>query len=559
MRPAPAMAHTRRDDDQGVNHADRAEGAGQPRGAGGIRRRHRRGAGGGRATGWRPLGPDHRHRQRRGPRSRRHGQRHRRRPRHLQLHDAEWQHRLPSHLAIAFSSASVDRIRLYKETEYGPHDLTIQYTTDTGGLTERTWQTVTGLVNGFEGTELLDATAVNANGTVEGDFHSSAADGFASLSFDPVTATGLRISFVATSPNVHYLVHELQVWGDVAPGSITVVHDAHPDDAQDFGFTTTGGLTPATFTLDDDEDGTLSDQQTFTDLAPGPYAISRTPVSGWAGDVTCDTGETTDGTTATIDLSAGEDVTCTFTGEPRGSITVVEDTVADGVQPFAYTTTGGLTPSSFSLDDYGDDAFPDRQVFADLPLGTYSVTQATVAGFTTVLDCDTGESIVGTTATISLTVGEAVTCTATNTARRPDGQVKTSAQAAYAGNDVYADHLRAFADPEPVGAPRPDGQLPGANRQRRGCVRLVPDPRHRGQRGVTVRYRRGPTDVTNAVVAGTYVLGPTAPGSTTPVLTVRVTAGAGAPRGLRTLRVTSTSVALPAVKDVITAKATVTA
>jgi hypothetical protein len=55
---------------------------------------------------------------------------------------------------------------------------------------------VTNLINGWQGTELMDATSVNANGTVTGDIHDSVAgDGFASLTFDTVTATGLRISF----------------------------------------------------------------------------------------------------------------------------------------------------------------------------------------------------------------------------------------------------------------------------------------------------------------------------------------------------------------------------
>ena len=56
-------------------------------------------------------------------------------------------------------------------------------------------------------------------------------------------------------------------FGNLPLASITVIKDAVPDDAQNFGYTVTGaGLTP--FSLDDDADPTLSNTQTFTGLAP---------------------------------------------------------------------------------------------------------------------------------------------------------------------------------------------------------------------------------------------------------------------------------------------------
>lgn len=140
----------------------------------------------------------------------------------------------PSHLAIGFDSAPVDRIRLWKARDGGGgqniKNLTIQYTTDPTGvpLASRTWITVTGLVNGHQSTELMDATAVNANGTVDGDIHDSAAgDGWASLRFDQVVATGLRISFANPNPVAvcdgvtpngacnHYRVGEFEAHGPV--------------------------------------------------------------------------------------------------------------------------------------------------------------------------------------------------------------------------------------------------------------------------------------------------------------------------------------------------------
>jgi hypothetical protein len=94
----------------------------------------------------------------------------------------------PAHLGIDFGALTqVDRIRLYKTPELGtgasvPKDLLTQYTTDSGPLSARTWINVAGLPSGYLGTELWDATSVNANGAVTGDIHNSLVNGFASLS-----------------------------------------------------------------------------------------------------------------------------------------------------------------------------------------------------------------------------------------------------------------------------------------------------------------------------------------------------------------------------------------
>ena len=127
----------------------------------------------------------------------------------------------PAYLEFGFDSANVNRIRLYKDTYAGPHDLAIQYTTDTGDLTARSWTNVSGLSNGFKGTELLDATAVNSDGTVSGDLHDSPSEGWASLTFDLVQATGIRIAFSGSSGCCnHYHVYEFQALFDTP---VTVV------------------------------------------------------------------------------------------------------------------------------------------------------------------------------------------------------------------------------------------------------------------------------------------------------------------------------------------------
>ena len=95
-------------------------------------------------------------------------------------------------------------------------DLVILWTNSSVGtaLSARTWQAVPNLTNGLNGSEFLVASAVNSDGTVEGDIHdSNSGDGWASLSFDAVTATGLAISFTGSSWN-HYKLYEIQAIAD---------------------------------------------------------------------------------------------------------------------------------------------------------------------------------------------------------------------------------------------------------------------------------------------------------------------------------------------------------
>ena len=227
------------------------------------------------------------------------------------------------------------------------------------------------------------------------------------------------------------------------PGSITIIKNTVPDGAQDFAYTTTGsGLSG--FSLDDDgvntgTGGDILNTKVFNNLVPGPYSVTETlPVTGY--DLTAlvcidsGTGTTTTETLATgeaaITLGAGGSVTCTYTNTQRGSITIIKNTVPDGAQDFAYTTTGsGL--SGFSLDDDGVNTgtggdILNTKVFNNLVPGPYSVTETLpVTGYDlTALVCiDSGT---GTTTTETLATGEAaitlgaggsVTCTYTNTQR----------------------------------------------------------------------------------------------------------------------------------------------
>jgi len=101
----------------------------------------------------------------------------------------------------------------------------------------------------------------------------------------------------------------------LAKGSITVVKNAVPDDPQDFSFTTDLG---PDFILDDDGDATYSNTKVFHNVDAGSYYVTETVPLWWdltsitfAGDG--DSGSSSAGSTATIDLDPGEQITVTFT------------------------------------------------------------------------------------------------------------------------------------------------------------------------------------------------------------------------------------------------------
>ena len=106
------------------------------------------------------------------------------------------------------------------------------------------------------------------------------------------------------------------------PSSITIIKDTVPDHPQDFNFSTTGGLIPATFILDDDVDPTYSNTQYYGLLYDYKiYTVSETPVNGWTlsfNNPVCTITSANGGSqsvlesTVTINLKEGENVTCTF-------------------------------------------------------------------------------------------------------------------------------------------------------------------------------------------------------------------------------------------------------
>jgi hypothetical protein len=159
-----------------------------------------------------------------------------------------------------------------------------------------------------------------------------------------------------------------------------------------FDFTSTT-LSPSPFTLTTTAAGDAGkDSETFSDLAPGTYDVAETVPANWnLVSATCSDGSTP----ASIGLSAGETVTCTFhDAREVGAIKIHKDRkhAAFGSDDYphagvTFTVTGGELPAggvTVQTDANGDACVPGLLV-SDLA-GTYTVTESIPAGYHVVGD-----------------------------------------------------------------------------------------------------------------------------------------------------------------------------
>ncbi len=144
------------------------------------------------------------------------------------------------------------------------------------------------------------------------------------------------------------------VVSQIPNGTIVIVKDAVPNDAQDFSFNlNNGGTISQNFSLDDDGDATLPNSQTFS-VPPGTWTASELNIpSGWgltnlACSVSGTNGSTyqVSGANAVITLksgvSSGDTVTCTYTNTRNtGSLRILK-TVSN--------PDGATLPASFTVN-----------------------------------------------------------------------------------------------------------------------------------------------------------------------------------------------------------------
>lgn len=221
---------------------------------------------------------------------------------------------------------------------------------------------------------------------------------------------------------------------DAQSGSIVIVKDALPDDAQDFAFTTTG-TDLSDFSLDDDADATLSNLHTFTGVAAGGYTVTETVVPGWTlTNLVCldpDSGSTVDlGTgTATLDLDAGETITCTYTNSKHASLRLQKSLPGgrfNAADQFILSITGAGAPAPVTTSGSDSTATGTVTVGATTLSGTYTLSEMATAGaaltnYVTTYSCTNaapgGQTPGGTGTSFSVTpaAGDDLTCHFINT------------------------------------------------------------------------------------------------------------------------------------------------
>ncbi len=232
-------------------------------------------------------------------------------------------------------------------------------------------------------------------------------------------------------------------------GELTIVKEAQPNDAQDFEFMLSYKRGEDTFLLDDDPtDETLSDSITY-ELSGAYYGLYEMPTEGWdltdldCGDALIDFDSETGW--VTVSVEAGAHVTCVFTNTKRASVSVTKDAQPNSSQAFSFTTSlqdydeyeeeGELAlmsrnsnlleaPTNFSLTDDGVMTALATKTFHNVMPGTYTITEADVAGWSLSSIRCTGAEVTrsGATATVVVEPGAEVHCTFVNQ-KNPEPQV----------------------------------------------------------------------------------------------------------------------------------------
>src|SRR5262249_39097158 len=137
--------------------------------------------------------------------------------------------------------------------------------------------------------------------------------------------------------------------------------------------------------------GTSANTKTITGVQPGAYHVSEDAnPTGWnLTGLSCDDSDSTgdlNTRTATINVSANEDVTCTFTNTKDATLTITKATepASSGASTFPFTASGtGMSP--FTLDTNAADATNTSSktfTFSGSDIaGAKSVTEGSTAGW----------------------------------------------------------------------------------------------------------------------------------------------------------------------------------
>jgi uncharacterized repeat protein (TIGR01451 family) len=190
--------------------------------------------------------------------------------------------------------------------------------------------------------------------------------------------------------------------------------------------TTDPAGSPVPFTFSSDVPGNQNFQvsdadatsRVMTGVTAGTYHVSEESTDGWSlASIACDdptSNSTGAGATATINLAAGEIVTCHFVNKRDAHVTVVKDARPSSGEQFSFSTTG--LGAGFSLTGDGSAASSKTFTVSGDGFGQKSITEAALQGWSlTDADCTgAAATLEGTTLSFAVKPGDDITCTVVN-------------------------------------------------------------------------------------------------------------------------------------------------
>jgi hypothetical protein len=167
-----------------------------------------------------------------------------------------------------------------------------------------------------------------------GTFGEAAVNLTAAGVFPPGTCTAFGSTFLKSRSSSSF---PAEVKDFVAPQPVNisncgtiVVNKVTENGNATFGYTTTGGLSPSTFTLQGGQSRTYGPGT----VLPGTYTVTEdNPLpSGWTfKDLTCSAGGAVSGQVATITMTPGATITCTYTNHTKVSPSITTQLSASTV------------------------------------------------------------------------------------------------------------------------------------------------------------------------------------------------------------------------------------
>jgi hypothetical protein len=238
----------------------------------------------------------------------------------------------------------------------------------------------------------------------------------------------------------------------------------------------------------------------------------------------------------------------------NGLITIILDAHPNGTQSFSFNGTNGI--GAFTLVDDGTSA--NTATFSK-PAGDYKVTVSALAKWKLIgLTCNRTESIhlIKRNVVIHHTSAD-VTCTFTESLRRPDALIGTASGGPYMGDGIYASSvLSTQTKNQAIAAGATKSFFVRFDNESLDTDSFKLSATLSGSDKFGVKFFRGAVDITDKVKAGTYKVSGVAPGGQFEIeIRVHASSSTGA-SAVRNIDLTIKSRSASAARDIVRAHVT---